>query len=156
MTKATAITAPPRARFDMGQFERFCATRGFRMTEPRRIIAMVLESADDHPDVDEITRRSRRLDPRLSPATVYRTVKLFEDLKLVIRHRFGDGPSRYELARPESHDHLIDVESGRVIEFRDARIDAIQAQLAEELGYEILSYRLEIFAVPAQKNATAA
>lgn len=156
MNAAIAITAPPRARFDMDQFEHFCAARGFRMTTPRRIIARVIESADDHPDVDEITRRARCVDPRLSPATVYRTVKLFEDLKLIIKHRFGDGPSRYELARHESHDHLIDVKSGRVIEFRDPRIDAIQARLAEELGYEILSYKLEIFAVPALQGETPA
>lgn len=129
--------------------------RGFRMTEPRRLIGMVLDASQDHPDVEEIHRRAKRYDSRISAATVYRTVKLFEDMKMVIRHRFGDGPARYELAQPQPHDHLIDVESGKVIEFRDSRIDAIQSRLAEELGYEILSYKLEIFAVPVSKPTAA-
>lgn len=93
------------------------------------------------------------IDRQISAATVYRTVKLLEDLKLVVRHRFGDGPARYEIAKPTPHDHLIDVESGAVIEFRDPRVEEIQSRLAQELGYEILSYRLEIFAVPARRQA---
>jgi len=146
-----ATTLPPRINLNMEQLERLCIGSGYRMTGPRRLIAEVLERSDDHPDVEEIHRRAKAYDPRISAATIYRTVKLFEDLKLIVRHRFGDGPARYELAQPEAHDHLIDVESGRVIEFRDTRIDAIQSRLAEELGYEILSYKLEIFAIPARK-----
>ncbi|WP_404478409.1 Fur family transcriptional regulator [Novosphingobium sp. BL-52-GroH] len=122
------------------------------MTPPRRLVARVLQESLDHPDVVEIYRRAQAIDPRISTATVYRSVKLFEDLKLVIRHRFGDGPARYELAPPHPHDHLIDVETGQVIEFRDPRIDAIQSRLARELGYDIVSYKLEIFATPARRR----
>ncbi|CAN5351656.1 Fur family transcriptional regulator [soil metagenome] len=126
--------------------------RGCRLTRPRRAIARVLEAACDPPDVSEIHLRALALDRKISTATVYRTVKLLEDLKLVTGLRFGDGPARYEAASLAPHDHLIDLETGKVIEFRDARIEAIQSQLADELGYEIQSYRLEIFAVPAHKT----
>lgn len=126
------------------------------MTAQRRIIARILDSADDHPDVVEIHRRAKAIDPHISPATVYRTMRLFEDLKLVIRHKFDDGPSRYELALTMPHDHLIDVASGQIIEFRDARIDAIQSQIARELGYDIVSYKLEIMVKPMAKTATGA
>jgi Fur family transcriptional regulator, ferric uptake regulator len=135
-----------------GTLEQVSAERGLRMTRPRRLVIQVIEAAGDHPDILEIHRRVRAVDPRISLATVYRTVKVLEDLKLVLRHRFGDGPSRYELATIRSHDHLIDLENSHVIEFRDARIEAIQNRLADELGYEILSYRLEIFAVPARQK----
>jgi len=148
-----SIATRDRPRFSMDSFAQSCARRGWRMTPTRRLIAQVLEGAHDHPDVEEIHRRAQQIDRGISVATVYRTMKLFEDLKLVVRHRFGDGPSRYELAAIAPHDHLIDVESGKVIEFSDPRIDAVQRHLAEELGYVILSYRLEIFAVPSGGEA---
>lgn len=134
--------------------EQACIKHGGRMTAQRRVIARVLDSADDHPDVEEIHRRAKVIDPHISPATVYRTMRLFEDLKLVIRHKFDDGPSRYELALTLPHDHLIDVVSGRIIEFRDARIDALQVQIAHELGYDIVSYRLEIMVKPLPQTTS--
>lgn len=149
------LAARDRPRFSMEAFTQNCARRGWRMTPTRRLIARVLEGASDHPDVEEIHRRAQALDRGISVATVYRTMKLFEDLKLVVRHRFGDGPSRYELAAVDQHDHLIDMESGKVIEFSDPRIDAVQRHLASELGYVILSYRLEIFAVPSERATQA-
>ena len=140
---------PPRHE----TLEDACIRAGMRMTEQRRLVTQVIDDARDHPDVLEIYDRATRMDPHISVATVYRTVKALEDVKLIVRHRFDDGPARFERASLSPHDHLIDVQTGRVIEFRDPRIDAIQARLAEELGYRILSYRLEIFAAPVECKA---
>jgi Fur family ferric uptake transcriptional regulator len=118
------------------------------MTEQRRVIARVLEAAHDHPDVEELHRRAAAVDPRISIATVYRTVKLFEDAGIIARHDFGEGRARYETMPDEHHDHLIDLRSGRVIEFRDEEIERLQQAMAERLGYRLVDHRLELFGVP--------
>lgn len=128
--------------------EELCAERGMRMTEQRRVIARVLQQASDHPDVEELYRRASSVDPNISISTVYRTVKLFEDAGIIEKHDFRDGRARYEPIPDEHHDHLIDVKSGEVIEFRNARIEALQEEIARELGYRIVDHRLELYAVP--------
>jgi len=125
-----------------------CIAKGLRMTEQRRIIARVLEAADDHPDVEELHRRAAAVDPRISIATVYRTVKLFEDAGIITRHDFGEGRARYETVPDEHHDHLIDLRTGRVIEFRNEEIERLQQAMAERLGYRLVDHRLELFGVP--------
>jgi len=125
-----------------------CEANGLRMTEQRRTIATVLEAADDHPDVEELYNRASRVDPRISLATVYRTVKLFEEAGILDKHEFGDGRARYEAADREHHDHLIDVHSGEVIEFVDPEIEALQERIAAKLGYRLMGHRLELYAVP--------
>ena len=119
-----------------------------RMTEQRRVIARVLEAATDHPDVEEVYRRSSAIDANISISTVYRTVKLFEDAGIIARHDFRDGRSRYETVPDEHHDHLIDLRSGRVIEFRSEEIEALQDIIARKLGYKLVDHRLELYAVP--------
>ncbi|GAB4360436.1 MAG: Fur family transcriptional regulator [Oricola sp.] len=128
--------------------EELCIERGMRMTEQRRVIARVLQDASDHPDVEELYRRASAVDPNISISTVYRTVKLFEDAGIIEKHDFRDGRARYEPIPDEHHDHLIDVKSGDVIEFRNARIEALQEEIARELGYRIVDHRLELYAVP--------
>ncbi len=128
--------------------EEQCAARGMRMTEQRRIIAQVMESATDHPDVEELYRRASARDPRISLSTVYRTMNLFEEAGLVTKHDFRDGRARFEPIPDEHHDHLIDIRSGRVIEFRNEEIEAIQELIAKRLGYKLVDHRLELYAVP--------
>ena len=128
--------------------EEACIDKGMRMTEQRRIIARVLEAAEDHPDVEELYHRAVKVDSKISISTVYRTVKLFEDAGIIEKHDFGDGRSRYETIPDEHHDHLIDLKSGTVIEFRNEEIEALQERIARELGYTIVDHRLEIYAVP--------
>ena len=118
------------------------------MTEQRRTIAGVLQDAVDHPDVEELYNRASAVDPRISLATVYRTVKLFEETGILEKHEFGDGRARYEAADREHHDHLIDVHSGEVIEFVDPEIEALQERIAQQLGYRLMGHRLELYAVP--------
>jgi len=125
-----------------------CVEKGMRMTEQRRIIARVLDAATDHPDVEEVYRRASAIDPRISISTVYRTVKLFEDAGMIERHDFRDGRSRYEAVSEEHHDHLIDLRSGDVIEFRSEEIEALQELIARRLGYKLVDHRLELYAVP--------
>ncbi|HTT83260.1 MAG TPA: Fur family transcriptional regulator [Rhizomicrobium sp.] len=132
----------------LSRIEKLCAEKGLRMTEQRRVIAHVLSEAADHPDAEELYRRASAIDPRISIATVYRTVKLFEDAGILERHDFRDGRSRYEEVPDAHHDHLIDVQSGRVIEFRNEEIEALQRKVAEELGFELVDHRLELYAVP--------
>jgi Fur family transcriptional regulator, ferric uptake regulator len=129
-----------------------CAEKGMRMTEQRRVIARVLESSADHPDVEELYRRASAVDPNISISTVYRTMRLFEDAGIIERHDFRDGRSRYEPLSEEHHDHLIDLRSGRVIEFRNEEIEAIQERIARELGYRLVDHRLELYAVPIDKD----
>ena len=117
------------------------------MTGQRRIVARVLSDASDHPDVEQVYRRAAAIDPKISIATVYRTVRLFEEASILMRHDFGDGRARFEETSEEHHDHLIDVQSGKVIEFQNERIEALQRQVAEELGYELVGHRLELFGV---------
>ncbi len=135
----------------MDRLERLCADKGLRMTEQRRVVARVLSSASDHPDVEELHRRCCALDPHISIATVYRTVRLFEESGILTRHDFRDGRSRYEEAGETHHDHLIDMKSGRVIEFVDEEIEALQRAVAKRLGYDLVDHRLELYAVPADE-----
>jgi len=132
----------------ISRVEKLCLERGLKMTEQRRVIARVLSESHDHPDAGEVYRRASAIDPRISLATVYRTVRLFEEVKVLDRRDFGDGRSRYEEASEEHHDHLIDVNSGRVIEFRNDEIERLQRKVARDLGYRLIDHRLELFAVP--------
>ncbi|MEM8979372.1 MAG: Fur family transcriptional regulator [Pseudomonadota bacterium] len=125
-----------------------CEETGLRMTEQRRIVARVLQDADDHPDVEELYTRASVVDPKISLATVYRTVKLFEEAGILDKHDFGDGRARYETADRDHHDHLIDLNSGEVIEFVDAEIEALQERIAQKLGYVLKGHRLELYGVP--------
>ena len=132
----------------MDRIENLCIAKGMRMTEQRRVIARVLSDAQDHPDVEELYRRAHAADPRISIATVYRTVRLFEDSGIISRHDFRDGRSRYEEAPETHHDHLIDMTTGKVIEFVDAEIEALQEAIARRLGYRLVDHRLELYGLP--------
>lgn len=136
----------------MDRLEKLCAEKGMRMTDQRRVIARVLSVAQDHPDVEEIHRRAVAIDPRISIATVYRTMRLFEESGVVERHDFQDGRSRYEEATEDHHDHLIDLKSGKVIEFVSPEIEALQRKIAEEHGYTLMAHRLELYGVPLAKK----
>lgn len=129
------------------RIEKLAETKGLKMTEQRRVIARVLSAAEDHPDVAQVHHRATQIDPRISMATVYRTVRLFEEANLLDRHDFGDGRARYEESTESHHDHLIDVESGEVIEFRNETIETLQRRVAEELGFDLVDHRLELFGV---------
>jgi Fur family transcriptional regulator, ferric uptake regulator len=132
----------------MDRIEKLCVDKGMRMTEQRRVIARVISGSHDHPDVEELHRRAAAVDPGISIATVYRTVRLFEEAGILERHDFRDGRSRFEEMPDEHHDHLIDVQSGKVIEFHNDQIEELQRQVAEKLGYKLVDHRLELYAVP--------
>lgn len=132
-----------------------CAAKGLRMTDQRRILARVVGAAEDHPDVEEIYARASAIDPKISLATVYRTVKLFEEAGILERLEFGDGRARYEDAERDHHDHLIDVSTGEVIEFVDPEIEALQEKIAARLGYRLIGHRLELLGVPVVKQSKA-
>ncbi|ODA67873.1 Ferric uptake regulation protein [Methyloligella halotolerans] len=134
------------------RIERLCAEHGMRMTGQRRVIARVLSQADDHPDVEEVHRRAHAQDARISLSTVYRTVRRLEEAGILERHDFGDGRARYEPAHHAHHDHLIDVNTGQVIEFRNEQIERLQERVAEELGYRLTGHRLELFGMPLKKS----
>ncbi len=127
--------------------EQLCADRGLRITEQRRIIARVLSESTDHPDVELLHERASAVDSKISIATVYRTVRLFEEAGILDRHDFGDGRARYEAAPEAHHDHLIDVESGKVVEFVDPELEALQKLIAEKLGYRLVDHRMELYGV---------
>lgn len=129
-----------------------CTAKGLRMTDQRRTIAEVLERATDHPDVEDLYSRASARDPNISIATVYRTVKLFEEAGILERVDFGDGRARYEDAEREHHDHLIDLNTGEVIEFVDPEIEALQEKIAEKLGYRLKGHRMELYGVPLKKR----
>ena len=135
------------------RIERLCIEKGLKMTDQRRVIARVLSESADHPDVEAVHRRAAAIDQRISIATVYRTVRLFEEANILEKHDFRDGRSRYEEIPESHHDHLIDIESGRVIEFRNEQIEALQRTVAENLGYKIVDHRLELYAVPLKREA---
>ncbi|OBZ95046.1 Fur family transcriptional regulator [Pararhizobium polonicum] len=135
--------------------ERLCREKGLRMTGPRRIIAQVLASSDDHPDVVELHRRATAVDPGIAIATVYRTVKLLEENRIVERHAFGDGRGRFETVDQVHHDHLIDVDTGKVVEFHSEEIEKLQEEIARLHGYTIVSHRLEIFVKKLDKDGSA-
>jgi Fur family ferric uptake transcriptional regulator len=128
--------------------EALCATKGMRLTEQRRVIARVLATSGDHPDVEELYRRCSAIDDRISISTVYRTVKLFEDAGIIERHEFRDGRARYEQMPETHHDHLINLRTGEVIEFQSEEIERLQAEIARKLGYRLVDHRLELYALP--------
>jgi Fur family ferric uptake transcriptional regulator len=132
-----------------------CEAKGLRLTDQRRTIASVLEEAEDHPDVEALHARATARDPRISIATVYRTVKLFEEAGILDRHEFGDGRARYEDAEREHHDHLIDLTTGEVVEFIDPEIEALQERIAARLGYRLKGHRLELYGVPQARKGKA-
>ena len=136
----------------VSRLEELCVERGMKMTGQRRIIARVLSESDDHPDVEELYRRSADLDDNISIATVYRTVRLFEEAGLLDRHDFGDGRARYEEASHDHHDHLIDVHSGKVIEFHDEEVEELQRKIAKKLGYRLVGHRMELYGAPLGKS----
>lgn len=136
--------------------ESLCVEKGMRMTDQRRVIARVLSQADDHPDVEEVYRRATIIDPHISIATVYRTVRLFEEAGILERHDFRDGRSRYEQVSERHHDHLINVESGEVIEFRSEDIEKLQVEIARKLGFRLIDHRLELYGVPLDREAKKA
>ena len=134
------------------RIEQLCIDKGMKMTDQRRVIARVLSESEDHPDVEEVHRRSAEIDDRISIATVYRTVRLFEEAGIIERHDFGDGRARYEEATESHHDHLIDLKSGEVIEFVNEEIEALQKKIAEQHGYKLVDHRLELYGVPLDKS----
>ena len=134
----------------MDRIEKLCAERGMRMTEQRRVIARVLSNAADHPDVEELYRRASAIDPHISIATVYRTVRLFEEAGIIDRLDFRDGRARYEEHPDDHHDHLIDMKTGQVVEFVDEEIEALQEAIARKLGYRLVDHRLELYGMPLE------
>lgn len=127
--------------------EKLCIEKNMRMTDQRRVIARVLSDAEDHPDVEEVYKRATDIDNQISIATVYRTVRLFEEADILERHDFRDGRSRYELVTESHHDHMIDIESGEVIEFLDDEIEQLQTAIAKKLGYKLIDHRMELYGV---------
>ncbi len=134
------------------RLEVLCQEKGLKMTEQRRVIARVLSEATDHPDVEEVYRRAAEIDSRISIATVYRTVRLFEEEKILEKHDFGDGRARYEERPLQHHDHLIDVSTGKVIEFQNHEIEELQRKIAEQLGYQLVNHRLELYGMPLDRD----
>lgn len=131
----------------MDRIEKLCVERGMRMTDQRRVVARVLGQSHDHPDVEELYRRAAAVDPHISIATVYRTVRLFEEAGVVEKHDFGDGRSRYEELTDDHHDHLIDTRTGKVIEFYDEEIEKLKEAIAAKLGYRLIGHKLELYGV---------
>ena len=131
------------------RIEQICSDKGLKMTDQRRIIAQVLSGSVDHPDVDLVYRRATELDPKISIATVYRTLRLFEEANILEKHDFGDGRARYEEASGDHHDHLINIKNGEVIEFYNRELEAMKKQIAKELGFELVDHRLELYATPS-------
>ncbi|WOE76087.1 Fur family transcriptional regulator [Alterisphingorhabdus coralli] len=138
-----------RQRIDL---EALCAERGLRITDQRKVIARVLSDSDDHPDVEKVHERAVAIDSRISIATVYRTVRLFEEAGILDRHDFGDGRARYEASPEAHHDHLIDVETGKVVEFVDPELEALQKVIAEKLGYRLVDHRMELYGVALNRE----
>jgi Fur family ferric uptake transcriptional regulator len=134
------------------RLEKRCIELGLRMTEQRRVISRVLSEAQDHPDAEELHRRASAIDRSISLATVYRTVKLFEEAGIIARHDFRDGRARFEEYPDEHHDHLIDVRSGEVVEFHSEEIEALQVEIARKLGYKLVDHRLELYGVPLDEG----
>ncbi len=132
--------------------EALCAQKGLRITEQRRTIARIISESEDHPDVETLHERASAIDPNISIATVYRTVRLFEEAGILERHEFGNGRSRYEAVTDEHHDHLIDVETGKVLEFHDLELEQLKARVAERLGFRLVDHRLELYGVPLERD----
>jgi Fur family ferric uptake transcriptional regulator len=138
----------------LNAIEEACAAKGMRMTEQRRVIARVLGQSQDHPDVEELYRRASKIDDKISISTVYRTVRLFEDAGIIERHDFRAGRARYEQVPEEHHDHLINLRTGEVTEFRSEEIERLQEAVARKLGYKLVDHRLELYAVPLDGKKT--
>jgi len=134
------------------RLEELCVQKGLKMTEQRRVISRVLSEATDHPDVEQVYRRAVEIDPKISIATVYRTVRLFEEANVIERLDFGDGRSRFEENREEHHHHLIDLQSGEVIEFVNEEIERLKVRIARDLGYELIGHRLELYGIPTNRQ----
>lgn len=130
------------------RIEKLCAEKGLKMTEQRRVVARTISDASDHPDVEEIYRRASATDPNISIATVYRTVRMFEEADIIAKHDFGDGRARYEELSDEHHDHLINIRTGEVVEFCDETIENLQKEIAKKLGFKLVDHRLELYGVP--------
>jgi Fur family ferric uptake transcriptional regulator len=139
----------------MDRIENLCVEKGMRMTDQRRVVARVLSTSQDHPDVEELYRRAHAIDPHISIATVYRTVRLFEEAGIIARHDFQGGRSRYEETPDSHHDHLIDMKTGQVVEFIDDEIERLQAAIALRLGYRLVDHRLELYGVAIDEEAKA-
>jgi Fur family ferric uptake transcriptional regulator len=139
----------------VSRIEQRCIDKNMKMTDQRRVIARVLSESADHPDVEEVYRRATAIDPHISIATVYRTVRLFEETAILKRHDFGDGRARYEEADGDHHDHLIDLKTGKVIEFSSEEIESLQKEIATRYGYRVVGHRLELFGVPLAADETA-
>jgi Fur family ferric uptake transcriptional regulator len=137
---------------ELSRIERLCREQGLRMTGQRRTIARVLSSSEDHPDVEEVYRRASKVDDGISLSTVYRTLKLFEERGILKRHDFGAGRGRYEQANTAHHDHLLDVDTGKVIEFHNEEIEEIQERIARELGFRLIGHKLELYGVPLKRR----
>ena len=137
---------------ELSRLERLCVEKGMQMTGQRRVIAQVLSESEDHPDVEEVYARASRIDPKISIATVYRTVRLFEEAEILDRHDFGDGRARYEEVSEEHHDHLIDVRTRQVLEFQDPEIERLQSEIARRMGYRLIDHRLELYGVPIDED----
>ncbi|WP_439572354.1 Fur family transcriptional regulator [Phreatobacter sp.] len=146
------MVASEKSHDQVSAIEDACIAKGMRMTDQRRVIARVIASAEDHPDVEELYRRASSVDANISLSTVYRTVKLFEDSGIITRHAFGDGRARYEQIPDAHHDHLIDLRSGRVVEFQSEEIERLQAEIARRLGYRLVDHRLELYCVPLDEE----
>jgi Fur family ferric uptake transcriptional regulator len=144
-----------RTASDMSRLEELCLQKGLKMTGQRRVIARVLSDSTDHPDVEQVYRRASAIDPKISIATVYRTVRLLEEASILARHDFGDGRARYEQATQEHHDHLIDLDTREVIEFKNEEIEKLQREAARRLGFELVGHRLELYGVPLKGRKPA-
>jgi Fur family ferric uptake transcriptional regulator len=149
---AKSYQAAEDAATVISRLEQLCIDKGMRMTDQRRVIARVLSDAEDHPDVEEVYRRASAVDNRISIATVYRTVRLLEDAGILERHDFRAGRSRYEQVSEEHHDHLIDLQTGDVVEFRNEQIERLQELIARELGFRLVDHRLELYGVPLKDD----
>ena len=141
-----------KASDNPNRIERLCIEKGLKMTGQRRVIAQVLSESEDHPDVELLHQRATERDPRISIATVYRTVRLLEEADILTRHDFGDGRARYEETAEDHHDHLIDIDTGEVIEFQNEAIEALQAEVARQLGFRLVDHRLELYGVRLTKT----
>ncbi|NIJ42189.1 Fur family ferric uptake transcriptional regulator [Parvibaculum indicum] len=153
MNTSTETIRPEDHPSDPHRIENLCIKAGMRMTDQRRVIAQVLSVATDHPDVEEVYRRASKVDDKISIATVYRTVRLFEEAGILERHDFRDGRSRYEQVTEDHHDHLIDVSTGRVVEFQNDEIERLQRIVARELGYDLVDHRLELYGTPLKDKS---
>lgn len=134
------------------RLERLCIEKGMKMTAQRRVIARVLSESEDHPDVEDVYARASAIDPKISIATVYRTVRLFEEAEILERHDFGDGRARYEEVSDEHHDHFINIRTREVLEFQDPEIERLQTEIARRMGYRLVGHKLELYGVPLDEE----